>query len=142
MATSSRSRSSCRSALSITRVTSALFRDGRVVVPAKMTSSILPVRSVLVDWVPRTQARASTRFDLPDPFGPTMTVTPERYSRRVLSANDLKPASLSDFRYTADYLANNTTVIIESGYQSHNRVPWTTVTVVGLTDLISPDSAG
>ena len=71
-------------------------------VPAKMTSSILSVRNALVDWVPITHERASTRFDLPDPLGPTTTVTPGRNSNRVRSANDLKPTSLSDFKYTVN----------------------------------------
>ena len=68
-------------------------------VPAKMTSSIFGVRNDLVDWVPRTQERASTRFDLPDPLGPTTTVTPGRNSSLVRSAKDLKPATFKDLRY-------------------------------------------
>ena len=41
-----------------------------------MTSSILPPRRVLAPCSPITQARASTTFDLPEPFGPTTQVTP------------------------------------------------------------------
>ena len=57
-------------------VTSARPSGPRVEVPAKMTSSILPPRRVLAPCSPITQARASTTFDLPEPFGPTTQVTP------------------------------------------------------------------
>ena len=79
---------------------SARFRAGRVAVPANTTSSIFPVRRVLGDWLPMTQDSASTRFDFPEPLGPTMTVTPGRNSSRARSANDLNPVSLRDFKYT------------------------------------------
>jgi hypothetical protein len=46
-----------------------------------------------------TQWMASTRFDLPDPLGPTTTETPGRNSSRVRSANDLKPTTLRVLRY-------------------------------------------
>ena len=39
-------------------------------------------------------------LDLPDPFGPTTTVTPGSNSRVTVSAKDLKPFSVSDFRNT------------------------------------------
>ena len=65
-----------------------------------MTSSILPPRSVRGPCAPSTHATASTRFDFPDPFGPTTTVTPGSNSRTVLSANDLKPRSVNDLRNT------------------------------------------
>jgi hypothetical protein len=44
---------------------------------------------------------ASTTFDLPDPFGPTTTVTPGSISRTVESAKDLKPLRVRDLRNTA-----------------------------------------
>src|SRR3990170_4456270 len=47
-----------------------------------------------------THAIASTRFDFPEPFGPTTTVTPGSHSIRVRSANDLKPTSESVLRCT------------------------------------------
>ena len=84
--------------LSIVSDTSARPSAGRSAVPAKMTSSILPPRSVRGPWAPSTQATASTRFDLPEPLGPTTTVTPGSNSSVVLSAKDLKPFSVSDFR--------------------------------------------
>src|SRR5262245_62172286 len=65
-----------------------------------MTSSIFPPRSVRGPCAPSTHATASTRFDLPEPLGPTTTVTPGSNSSDVLSAKDLKPLSVSDFRNT------------------------------------------
>ena len=56
--------------LSIVSDTSARPERRPVGVPAKMTSSILPPRSVRAPWAPSTHATASTRFDLPEPFGP------------------------------------------------------------------------
>src|SRR5947208_12878823 len=40
---------------------------------------------------PRAQSTASVMFDLPHPFGPTITLTPGEKTRRVRSGNDLKP---------------------------------------------------
>ena len=56
--------------------TEAMLRAGRVVVPPKMTSSISPPRSRRAEDSPITHCSASTRFDLPHPFGPTMPVSP------------------------------------------------------------------
>src|SRR3954451_17256733 len=86
--------------LSIVSDTSARPSAGRSAVPAKMTSSILPPRKVRGPWAPSTHATASTRFDLPDPFGPTTTMTPGSNSSTVLSANDLNPRRVSDLRNT------------------------------------------
>src|SRR5882672_5620450 len=61
--------------------------------PLKITSAISPPRSDLADCSPRIQRTASTTLLLPDPFGPTMPVTPGEKSNRVLSAKDLKPTS-------------------------------------------------
>ena len=83
------------------RLTSARPSAGRLAVPAKMTSSIFWLRTALGAWAPSTQAMASTTFDLPDPLGPTTTVTPGSSCRVVASANDLKPLRVSDFRNTA-----------------------------------------
>ncbi len=62
--------------LSRVSITSARPRAGRLAVPAKITSSIFWLRTALGAWAPSTQAMASTTLDLPDPFGPTTTVTP------------------------------------------------------------------
>ena len=49
---------------------------------------------LLLDVSPSTQRKASTRFDLPEPFGPTIAVTPPANSSVVGSANVLKPNDL------------------------------------------------
>ena len=84
--------------LSSVRLTSARPRAGRRAVPAKMTSSIFWLRTALGAWAPSTQATASTTFDLPEPLGPTTTVTPGSRCIVVASANDLKPLRVSAFR--------------------------------------------
>src|SRR5713101_7528271 len=98
--TSENSMGSNPAELSMVSETSARPSAGRSGVPAKMTSSILPPRSVRGPCAPSTHATASTRSDLPEPFGPTTTVTPGSNSRTVLSAKDLKPRRVSDFRNT------------------------------------------
>jgi len=87
--------------LSIVSETSARPSAARLGVPAKMTSSILPERIVRGPWAPSTQATASTMLDLPLPLGPTTTVTPGSKSKVVVSAKDLNPFRVSDFRNTA-----------------------------------------
>ncbi len=91
--------------LSIVSDTSARPSAGRLLVPAKMTSSIFPDRTVRGPWAPRTQATASTMLDLPLPLGPTTTVTPGSKSKVVVSAKDLNPFRVSDFRNTSVNLA-------------------------------------
>ena len=83
------------------RLTSARPSAGRLAVPAKMTSSIFWLRTALGAWAPSTQAMASTTLDLPDPLGPTTTVTPGSNTIVVLSANDLKPLRVRLFKNTA-----------------------------------------
>ena len=61
--------------------------------PLKMTSVISLPRSDLALCEPSTHFTASTRFDLPEPFGPTTTEMPRGNSNRVRSAKLLKPAS-------------------------------------------------
>ena len=94
------------SELSMVRDTSARPSGARPEVPAKMTSSILPPRSVLAPCSPITQASASTTLDLPEPFGPTTQVTPGSNSRVVADAKDLKPRSVSVLRCTGVSLAS------------------------------------
>src|SRR5215211_4757470 len=88
------------SELSIVTVTSARPSGGRDDVPAKMTSSILPPRSVFAPCSPITQDTASTTLDLPEPFGPTTQVMPGSKRRIVGEAKDLKPFSVRLLRYT------------------------------------------
>ena len=73
----------------------------RVAVPAKMTSSIFWLRTALGACAPSTHAIASTTFDLPEPLGPTTTVTPGSSCIVVDSAKDLKPLRVSALRNTA-----------------------------------------
>jgi hypothetical protein len=47
---------------------------------------------------PSTQSTASETFDLPEPFGPTMTETPGSKFMTERSAKDLKPFMMSDLR--------------------------------------------
>src|SRR5690242_21825616 len=82
------------------RLTSARPSGARPDVPAKMTSSILPPRRLLAPCSPITQARASTTFDLPEPFGPTTQVIPGSKRRVVEEAKDLKPRRVRLFRCT------------------------------------------
>src|SRR6478752_5430120 len=98
MVTSEYSIGRAPSLLSIVSCTSALPSGPRVAVPAKMTSSILPPRRVFAPCSPMTHARASTTFDLPDPLGPTMHVTPVSKAKVVGCANDLNPLSVTLFR--------------------------------------------
>ena len=88
--------------LSRVSMTSARPNAERFEVPLKMTSSIFWLRTELGACAPRTHAMASTTFDLPDPLGPTTTVTPGSISITVESAKDLKPLRVRDFKNTAN----------------------------------------
>src|SRR5262249_23683962 len=80
-----------RSLLSIVIVTSAWLRAGRLPEPAKITASMSAARSDLCEVSPIAQRSASTRLDLPQPFGPTTPVRPGSITKSVGSTNDLKP---------------------------------------------------
>src|SRR3984885_2403573 len=76
------------------RVTSEMPMGGRLAGPLKMQSDMRSARSILWLCSPRTQEIASTTFDLPQPFGPTMQVMPLPLNViGVFSQNDLKPRS-------------------------------------------------
>src|SRR5215203_4399717 len=79
--------------------TSARPSGARPDVPAKMTSSIFPPRSVFAPCSPITQLRASTMLDLPEPFGPTTQVMPGSKFRVVADAKDLNPRKVRLLRY-------------------------------------------
>ncbi len=100
MVTSAYSIGRAPSELSMVRETSARPRGGRPVVPAKMTSSILPPRRDLAPCSPMTQDSASTTLDLPEPLGPTTQVMPGSKRRVVAEAKDLKPRRVRDLRCT------------------------------------------
>src|SRR5579883_349739 len=86
--------------LSSDSVTSAMLRAGRVPAPAKITSSISEPRICLAEVSPITHFSASTRFDLPQPLGPTMPVMPGSITSSVGSTKDLKPESRSLSNWT------------------------------------------
>src|SRR5204862_7136490 len=83
------------SELSNTSETSATFTGRRPVEPWKMTSSIFPPRNNRGDCSPSTQRTASEMFDLPQPLGPTIAVTPASNGSSTPPANDLNPDSSS-----------------------------------------------
>src|SRR5438309_5418365 len=80
-----------RSELSIVMTTSAWLRAGRFPEPAKITASMSEARKDLCEVSPIAQRSASTRLDLPQPFGPTTPVRPGSIMKSVGSTNDLKP---------------------------------------------------
>jgi hypothetical protein len=80
-----------RSLLSIVITTSAWLRAGRVFEPEKITASMSAARRDLCEVSPIAQRSASTRFDLPQPFGPTTPVRPGSITKSVGSTNVLKP---------------------------------------------------
>src|SRR5207237_10642310 len=89
---------SASSGSSIVMVTSAMPSGGRFVVPLKMQSAMRSARRDLWLCSPSTQEIASTTFDLPQPFGPTIHVVPDALNvTRLLSQNDLKH-TISTFR--------------------------------------------
>src|ERR671921_1112528 len=75
--------------------TSVTFTGRRAAEPWKITSSILPPRKSRADCSPRTQRTESETLDLPQPFGPTIAVTPSSKVSVTVSAKDLKPESSS-----------------------------------------------
>src|SRR2546421_12909861 len=89
-----------RPEFSSTISTSAALRACTPGAPPKITSCIEEPRTASGDCSPMAHSTASVTFDLPDPFGPTTTLTPGPKSSRVRSGKDLKPFSVSDFRYT------------------------------------------
>src|SRR5437762_2108499 len=89
-----------RSKLSTKRMTSATLRAGRAVLPAKITSSISAPRSDVGRVSPMTQRSASKRLDLPQPFGPTIAVSPGSIRSSVGSTKDLNPESLRRVNFT------------------------------------------
>ena len=75
-------------------VTSAELRGGRLFVPEKITSSMAAARMLLCEVSPITHRNASSRFDFPQPLGPTTPVSPDAMTSSVGSTKDLKPSSL------------------------------------------------
>src|SRR5699024_12076319 len=82
---------SAPSVLSMVRTTSARPSGALLVVPANMTSSILPPRRDLAPCSPITHDSASTTLGLPLPFGPTTPVIPGSYRSLVVDAHHFHP---------------------------------------------------
>src|SRR5690554_5300891 len=70
----------------------------RALEPLKITSVMDSPRRYLAELSPITQRTASIMLDLPQPLGPTTAVILDGNGTVVGSTNDLKPASLMDFR--------------------------------------------
>ena len=95
-----------RSELSRSMVTSAISHAGRSEVPLKITSSNSLPRICLGESSPITKRKASTRLDFPQPFGPTIPVSPFSIIISVGSTNDLKPFTLSLLNFIINYSDN------------------------------------
>src|SRR5438067_7340667 len=103
--------------------TSATPTGLRVSAPLKITSAISSPRSDFADCSPSAQRTASRTLDFPQPFGPTIAVTPSWKLKMVLSANDLKPSSSSDCKcilgHTPGFGSVNTAAL--TGLQAENH---------------------
>ena len=75
-ATSEKSTGSQPFELSKVIVAEAMPALGRCSEPAKIMSSVFLPRKRPYDCSPNTHRSESAMFDLPEPFGPTMAVTP------------------------------------------------------------------
>ena len=82
--------------------------------PPKMTSSMLLPRRFLADCSPITQRMASTTFDFPQPFGPTIAVIPSGKSKTTLSTKDLKPIISSLFIFINRYIVAERLVLCKT----------------------------
>jgi hypothetical protein len=80
-----------RSLLSMIISTEAELRAGRLSAPAKITSSMPSPRMAVGRFSPITQRNASSRFDLPQPLGPTTPVSPVEITNSAGSTKDLNP---------------------------------------------------
>src|SRR3954468_23772656 len=72
-------------------LTSAVAVGFLASLPLKMTSSIFSPRRLLALCSPITQVMASATLLFPQPFGPTMAVTPLSNASSDRSENDLNP---------------------------------------------------
>ena len=91
------------SSLSRTSSTSHSPDGWRRAEPPNSTSAATCVRSSLGGWLAIAHCRPSATFDLPEPFGPTMTAMPRSKCSSTGSAKLLKPRSFSVFRYMGRY---------------------------------------
>src|SRR4030095_11185622 len=72
--------------------TSAVAVGFRASLPLKITSSLRSPRRLLALCSPITHVMASATLLLPQPFGPTIAVTPRSKASSARSENELKPA--------------------------------------------------
>ena len=86
--------------LCIVRETSAIPMGFLEVVPLKITFSILSLLKAPLLCSPRTHLIESTILVLPQPFGPTIEVTPSLKFTLVFCAKDLNPSISSLDKYT------------------------------------------
>ena len=92
--------------LSKSIVTSAISHAGLSSVPLKITSSNSLPLICFGESSPITNLKASTRFDLPHPFGPTIPVKPFSIKISVGSTKDLKPLTLRVLKLIINYCDN------------------------------------
>src|SRR3989344_5116054 len=97
--TSEKSRSKIFFVLSKVTLTDARPARGKSAEPFQIKSSPRLPRILLTDCSPRTKRKSSATFDLPEPFGPTMTEMGESNSKIFFFAKDLNPESSIDLRY-------------------------------------------
>ena len=86
--------------------TSAAAVGLRASLPLKITSSIRSPRRLLALCSPSTHVMASTTLLLPQPFGPTMAVTPSSNPSSARSGKLLKPVMCSRERRMHDALVH------------------------------------
>src|SRR5512143_4243758 len=80
------------------RLTSAICSGWRLELPLKITSSMDVPRRLFALCSPRTQLIASEMLLLPQPFGPTMPVTPPLKESSCRSQKLLKPTISTESR--------------------------------------------
>src|SRR5262245_50556286 len=103
------------------RETSANPTGLRVSAPLKITSAISSPRSDLADCSPSAHFTESSTLDFPQPFGPTIAVTPSWKLKTVLSANDLKPNSSSDCKCILGQTPGPSKASIQQAYLGYKR---------------------
>src|ERR1700704_680355 len=90
-------------------------------------------RSDLCEVSPIAQRNASTRFDLPQPFGPTTPVRPGSIMKSVGSTNDLNPCRRRRVSFISDALLAG-----RESLSRHNTIDG----VVMLAETRGPEALG
>ena len=76
-----------------------MLRPVRLPLPEKITSSISAPRIFFDELSPITQRKASTRLDLPQPFGPTMPVSPGSIRKSVEFGKRFEAGNMKFFKF-------------------------------------------